>query len=61
MRARETSTERAVALMSLWAKEEEASATTELKSLTEAIAAIEKEIDVEDWDSTNRGERRVEV
>ena len=50
VRARETSTERAVALMLLWAKEEESSAATELRAIGETIAALEKQIGEEDLD-----------
>lgn len=51
-RARETSTERVVTLMSIWAKEEETSATSELKSLAEAIAQLEKAVGNELREST---------
>jgi hypothetical protein len=47
-RARETSTERAIALMSIWAKEEESMAATELKSLGEAMSALERLVAQED-------------
>jgi len=43
-RAREVSTERAVNLLSLWAKEEENAATSELKALGEAMAALERAV-----------------
>jgi hypothetical protein len=55
VRARETSTERAVGLMTLWAKEEEASAAMELKALEEAIAALEKQVGDEDLDALVQG------
>ena len=55
VRARETSTERAVALMSLWAKEEENSAATELKAIGEAIAALEKRTGEEDLETSFQG------
>jgi len=60
VRARETSTERAVALISLWAKEEETSAASELKAMGEAIAALEKAVGEEDLDAIVRGEERKE-
>jgi hypothetical protein len=55
VRARETSTERAVGLMTLWAKEEESSAAMELKALGEAIAALEKQVGDEDLDALMQG------
>jgi hypothetical protein len=60
-RARETSTERAVALISLWAKEEESAAAAELKSISEAIAALEKATGAEDLEAMFQGEERIEV
>ena len=58
VRARETSTERAVALMLLWSKEEESSAALELKALGEAIAALEKQMGDEDLDVLVEGQGR---
>jgi hypothetical protein len=43
-RAREASTERAITLISLWAKEEESSTTAELKALSEAMTSLETDI-----------------
>lgn len=50
MRARETSTERAITIMSLWTKEEEINATEEIKALGEAMSALEKSVGQEDLD-----------
>lgn len=50
MRARETSTERAITIMSLWAKEEEINATEEIKALGEAMSALERSVCQEDID-----------
>ena len=46
-RSRETSTERVVAMISLWAKEEEAAATSELKAVGDAMAALERAMEKE--------------
>ena len=43
-RARETSTERIVQILSKWAKETENTAATELKALGEAMATLERAI-----------------
>jgi hypothetical protein len=48
MRARETSTERAITIMALWAKEEEINATEEIKALGEAMSALERSVCQED-------------
>ena len=45
-RLRERSTEQAIAVMQLWAKEEEAAATSDLKMLGEAMTALEAAVDV---------------
>lgn len=47
-RARETSTERAIALMTVWAKEEESSSTTEKTILEELKSLLEKSISKEE-------------
>jgi hypothetical protein len=44
MRAQETSTERVVTILDLWAKEEEINATEEIKALGEAMALLEKSV-----------------
>ena len=44
LRARETSTEKAIALLTLWTKEEESCCTFELQALGEAMAALEKQV-----------------
>jgi len=49
-RARESSTERAIAIMSLWAKEEEIQATEELKAVGEAMATLERLVCTEDFE-----------
>ena len=49
-RAREASTERAIAIMSLWAKEEEIQATEELKAVGEAMATLERLVCTEDFE-----------
>ena len=49
-RARESSTERAIALMSMWAKEEEIQATEELKAVGEAMATLERLVCNEDFE-----------
>ena len=43
-RARESSTERVVTLISLWAKEEESSTTAELQALGNAISSLERAV-----------------
>jgi hypothetical protein len=47
-RARETSTERAITLIALWAKEEEICATEEIKAVGEAMAVLERCVCKED-------------
>lgn len=49
-RARESSTERAIAVMSMWAKEEEIQATEELKAVGEAMATLERLVCTEDFE-----------
>jgi len=44
MRARESSTQRVVTILTLWTKEEENAATSELKALGEAMAALERSV-----------------
>jgi hypothetical protein len=44
MRARETSTERVITILSLWAKEEEINATEEIKFLGGAMATLEQAV-----------------
>jgi hypothetical protein len=44
MRARETSTERVIAILSLWAKEEEINATEEIRALGEAMSVLERSV-----------------
>ena len=44
VRAQETSTERVVTILDLWAKEEEINATEEIKALGEAMALLEKSV-----------------
>ena len=51
LRARETSTERVVAVMEFWAKEEEAAAARELKALGEAMTALERSVGKEDFET----------
>ena len=50
-RTRETSTERIIAIIDLWAKEEELSSARELKALGETMNALERSIAKEDFDS----------
>jgi hypothetical protein len=51
LRARETSTERAITLMDLWAKEEELASARELKALGEAMTLLEQSVGTEDFHS----------
>jgi hypothetical protein len=44
LRAQETSTERVVTILALWAKEEEINATEEIKALGEAMSVLEKSV-----------------
>ena len=51
LRAREASTERVVTVLALWAKEEEAVATSELKGLGEAMTVLERNVSKETADA----------
>eukprot|EP00539_Tryblionella_compressa_P013047 CAMPEP_0178823536 /NCGR_PEP_ID=MMETSP0746-20121128/5192_1 /TAXON_ID=913974 /ORGANISM="Nitzschia punctata, Strain CCMP561" /LENGTH=1132 /DNA_ID=CAMNT_0020485143 /DNA_START=67 /DNA_END=3465 /DNA_ORIENTATION=- len=48
-RARETSTERAIALMNIWSKEEEGSASTEKEILEDLVMLLQKSVKKEDY------------
>ena len=50
VRARESSTEKAIALLTCWAKEEESCSAFDLKALGEAMSALEKNVIVTDQD-----------
>lgn len=49
-RAREASTEKIVTILTLWAKEEENAATSDLKALAEAMAALERAVGSESFE-----------
>ncbi len=49
-RARETSTERAIALMTVWSKEEEGSTSTELEILKDLMSLVHKSVKEEEID-----------
>jgi hypothetical protein len=52
-RARETSTERIVTLLAIWAKEEEIGAKEEIKAVSEALSVLEKTVCKDDVEGTD--------